>query len=64
MASNNEKTTRRREFLKLMGAGGAAAGAVMAATPAQKAEAAVAVPDSKGYHETAHVQSYYKSAKF
>jgi len=64
MASNNEKSPRRREFLKLMGAGGAAAGAVVAAATAKKVDAAEAAPDAKGYHETAHVQSYYKSAKF
>jgi anaerobic selenocysteine-containing dehydrogenase len=64
MASNNEKSPRRREFLKLMGAGGAAAGAVAATVAPKKADAAQAAPDSKGYRESEHVMSYYKSAKF
>ena len=64
MATNNEKSPRRREFLKLMGIGGAAAGAAVAAATPKKAGAVEAVPASKGYHETDHVKSYYKSAKF
>lgn len=64
MASSNEKTPRRREFLKLMGIGGAAAGAAAATAAPKKAEAAQAAPDAKGYRESEHVKSYYKSAKF
>jgi hypothetical protein len=58
------KSTRRRDFLKLAGAGtlGGAAAAVASAVPAA---AAVETPDgAAGYRETAHVKKVYELARF
>jgi len=60
-----ERTTRlsRRSFLLTLGAGGVATAAVIAA----KGPAAIPVSKdkrtSRGYHATAHVDNYYRSAK-
>jgi anaerobic selenocysteine-containing dehydrogenase len=59
------KAAKRRDFLKLLGAGGVAAGAAIAAGPSAKAAATAAAPDGKqGYQDTAHNRRYYELAKF
>ena len=58
------KSTKRRDFLKLAGAGtlGGAAAAVAAAVPAAAGDAA---PEgAAGYRETAHVKKVYELARF
>ena len=55
---------KRRDFLKLVGLGGVAGAAALAAgAKPQVAEAAV-TPEGPGYHETPHVRKYYDTAKF
>jgi hypothetical protein len=54
---------KRREFLKLLGMGGAA-GAAALATGAAPAEAAAPATPETGYRETAHVRKFYETAKF
>ena len=62
---NDDKpvSTRRRDFMKLMGLGGVASAAA-AATAAKPAETADSRPPAKGYRETAHVKKFYDLAKF
>ena len=55
---------KRRDFLKLLGLGGVAGTAALAAggtPPVAPAEAKEARP---GYRETPHVRQYYDTAKF
>jgi hypothetical protein len=54
---------KRREFLKLLGMGGAA-GAALAAAGAAPSEAAAPAQPETGYRETAHVRKFYETAKF
>jgi alkyl hydroperoxide reductase subunit AhpF len=64
MVQKNAKLSRRN-FLLTVGAGGAAtAAAVMAGGKAlQGTSAASDKKGSRGYHETAHVNNYYRTAK-
>jgi hypothetical protein len=57
-------TAKRREFLKLLGMGGAAGAAALAAGVAAPAEAAAPAEPETGYRETAHVRKFYETAKF
>ncbi|MGO8917150.1 MAG: formate dehydrogenase [Stellaceae bacterium] len=56
-----EAKARRRDFLKLMGAGVAGAAALAGGEAA--AEAAKPVCET-GYRETAHVRKFYETARF
>jgi hypothetical protein len=64
MVQKNAKLSRRN-FLLTVGAGGAAtAAAVVAGGKAlQGTSAASDKQGSRGYHETAHVNNYYRTAK-
>lgn len=64
MRQKNSKLSRRN-FLLTAGAGGAAAAvAVVAGRQAVKgASTEVARHDKRGYHETAHTNNYYRTAK-
>ena len=63
-----EKPTRRlsrRNFIRSLGAGGAAAAAALVAnrTEQDSTEENTAARDSRGYQESAHVRNYYRTAK-
>ena len=62
-----EKKARlsRRNFLLTVGAGGAATAAAIVATknPTPSAETSEDKRRGKGYQESAHVRSYYNTAK-
>jgi hypothetical protein len=65
MVQKNAKLSRRN-FLLTVGAGGAAtAAAVVAGGKALQATSAASdrKKGSRGYHETAHVNNYYRTAK-
>ncbi|MCI0429730.1 MAG: twin-arginine translocation signal domain-containing protein [Rhodospirillales bacterium] len=54
----------RRGFLKLAGVGALAGGAAaLGATKKAEAKAAEA-PSGRGYRETDHVRTYYRTARF
>ncbi len=54
----------RRNFLLTVGAGGAAtAAAVATGRKTQGTPTAKAADGKRGYHETAHVNNYYRTAK-
>ncbi len=57
-------TAKRREFLKLLGMGGAAGAAALAAGGAAPSEAAAPAQPETGYRETAHVRKFYETARF
>lgn len=59
---DDRPVTARRAFLKLSTLGVAAAGAAVAMAPTKPAEAAE--PAGTGYRETAHVRTYYETARF
>ena len=68
MSDIKSKRLSRRHFLFAMGAGGAAtAAAVVAGTSGKRASQTPAQGNDKrrgkGYEETAHVRSYYNTAK-
>ena len=68
MSDIKSKRLSRRNFLLAVGAGGAAtAAAVVAATSGKTISAAPSQGSDKrrgkGYEETAHVRSYYNTAK-
>ncbi len=54
---------KRRDFLKLLGMGGAAGAAALAGGAAPGEAAAPAKPET-GYRETAHVRKFYETARF
>ena len=60
-----ERTTRlsRRSFLLTLGAGGVATAAVIAAKGPAAISESKGKRTSRGYHATAHVDNYYRSAK-
>lgn len=62
--SQKDAKLSRRNFLLSVGAGGAAtAAAIVAARKGVPAQSAAAGPAKRGYHETAHVNNYYRTAK-
>jgi hypothetical protein len=68
MSDTKSKRLSRRHFLLAVGAGGAAtAAAVVAGTSGKSAGATPAQNGNKrrgkGYEETAHVRTYYNTAK-
>jgi len=64
---NNQTRLGRRSFLLAVGAGGAATAAAIASrvisTEEPKAATSSDKRRGKGYQETAHVRSYYNTAK-
>jgi len=54
---------KRREFLKLLGMGGAAGAAALTVGGVAPSQAAPAQPET-GYRETAHVRKFYETARF
>ncbi|MBY6187369.1 twin-arginine translocation signal domain-containing protein [Marinobacter hydrocarbonoclasticus] len=59
-----EKPLARRQFLKTLATGTAAAGAAMAAAPVMAADAPVDTQSkSEGYRESEHVRRYYAAAR-
>ena len=66
MKSETKSKLSRRNFLLAVGAGGAATAAAIAGRAVTSDEPKVASTDKrrgKGYQETAHVRSYYNTAK-
>lgn len=63
MTQKNSRLSRRN-FLLTAGAGGAAAAvAVVAGKKPATGTTSVAGHDKRGYHETAHTNNYYRTAK-
>lgn len=63
MTQKNSRLSRRN-FLLTAGAGGAAAAvAVVAGKKSATGTTTVAGHDKRGYHETAHTNNYYRTAK-
>ncbi|RLK50251.1 secreted protein [Alkalispirillum mobile] len=58
----------RRQFMKTMAVGGAAVGVGMTGGQAlaiePEAEPETRSLEKRGYHETAHIQDYYRKAEF
>lgn len=67
MRNETKSKLTRRNFLLAVGAGGAATAAALAGravgTDEPKAVASTDKRRGKGYQETAHVRSYYSTAK-
>ena len=66
MKENNKAALHRRHFLLTIGAGAAATAAVMAgksSLPEQPTQGAEDKRRGKGYSESAHVRSYYRTTK-
>ena len=67
MKNETKSKLSRRNFLLAVGAGGAATAAAIAgraiATDEPRAVASTDKRRGKGYQETAHVRSYYNTAK-
>jgi hypothetical protein len=64
--SEHKAKLSRRNFLLALGAGGAAgAAAIVAKTapPAQPVSRAGDKKSTKGYHASAHIRNYYRTAK-
>lgn len=63
--ANSTTRRSRRDFIRTLGLGGAAAAAaVVAQRPVtESGENASADPKSAGYRESAHVRNYYRTAK-
>ena len=64
--SENKAKLNRRNFLLAVGAGGAASAAVIVAKTAPQAQPVAATGDkrsTKGYHASAHIRNYYRTAK-
>ncbi len=65
MAETKSKSLRRRDFLKVAGVTGAAAGAAAVVLSGKTASARMAGDvKSGGYQETEHVKTYYELARF
>jgi hypothetical protein len=64
--SEHKAKLSRRNFLLAVGAGGAAgAAAIVAKTvpPAQPVASESEKKNAKGYHASAHIRNYYRTAK-
>lgn len=64
--SENKTRLSRRNFLLTVGAGSAAGAGAMVAKTVPQAQPVAAAPDkrsTKGYHATAHIRNYYRTAK-
>lgn len=62
--SDRSKGLSRRNFLLTLGAGGAAgAAAIVAPTVPRRGSHEPAQRRSAGYHESAHIRNYYRTAK-
>ena len=63
--AKNEKKTSRRDFLKVAGGTGAAAGTAAVLLSGSQAEAAKLDDGQQaGYQETEHVKTYYELARY
>ncbi|MEN3794224.1 twin-arginine translocation signal domain-containing protein [Fulvimarina sp. MAC3] len=65
--SKDNRKTDRRSFLKFAGVGGVATGAAALASSLGSAEAAGLDEEQRGdagYKETAHVKTFYDTARF
>ncbi len=64
--SENKTRLSRRNFLLTVGAGGAAGAAAMVAKSVPPGPSVTTTDDKKttrGYHATAHIRNYYRTAK-
>ena len=64
--SENKTRFSRRNFLLTVGAGGAAGAAAMVAKSVPQGPSVTTTDDKKttrGYHATAHIRNYYRTAK-
>ena len=64
--SDNKTKLSRRNFLLTVTAGGAAGAAAIAAKAVPQAQPAATGSDKKGgtgYHASAHIRNYYRTAK-
>jgi nitrous oxide reductase len=64
--NENKSKLSRRNFLLAVGAGGAAGAAAIVAKTVPQAQPVAAGGDkksTKGYHASAHVRNYYRTAK-
>jgi len=61
--SDNKTKLSRRNFLLTVGAAGAAAIAAKAVPQARPAATAEDKKNTKGYHASAHIRNYYRTAK-
>jgi shikimate 5-dehydrogenase len=64
--SRDKSDLGRRRFLLALGAGGAASAAAIAVTTVPLAQPAVTGDSKKktrGYHASAHIRNYYRTAK-
>jgi len=64
--SENKTRLSRRNFLLTVGAGGAASAAAIVAKTVPQAQPLAGAEDrktSKGYHASAHINNYYRTAK-
>lgn len=64
MSKKPDKGADRRDFLKLAGLGTVAGGAALVAAKGEAVAEQAGTAGSKGYQETDHVRTYYKSARF
>lgn len=64
--SENKAKLSRRNFLFVVGAGGAASAATIVAKAVPQAQPVATGGDkksTKGYHASAHIRNYYRTAK-
>ena len=64
--SEHKAKLSRRNFLLAVGAGGAASAAAIVAKTAPQAQPVATGSDkksTKGYHASAHIRNYYRTAK-
>ena len=64
--SENRSKLSRRNFLLAVGAGGAAGAAAVVAKAVPQAQPVAGGSDkksTKGYHASAHIRNYYRTAK-
>ena len=66
MNKTNSKTVQRREFLKKTAVAGVAvgSGAVTSQSLAASPDESTQQTEPKGYRETAHINEYYRLARF